>query len=595
MLYYNQSRILYTFLIALFFSARLCSHNLVDVNVGYPKNHGPIPETPECLFPQLILGQTTTLFVGAAAEPTLAVNPRNPEHIVCAWQQDRISNGGGLEAGIAYSQNGGKTWCRTEVPFQSCIGGIIQRVSDVWLSFAADGKKVYLSALALNATIDPTTANQQGIVVTTSVNGGRSWSKPLFVASSDWSLNSPPNAPVDDKNSITADPNNSRFAYLVWDRVPNSNSFHSDTLFSHTTNNGSTWSPQRVIYNPFPDLTAQGLSNGIENDCQTIDNVVVVLPKAKKNNSYDANGNLRCSGDLLNFMVRIYATPNATDAEFINDQNSFTALPKQFILFDIAYIRSKDRGKTWDQNAQVITSTLAPLVYTGGYSYNAAGEVTGGIGTLMRTGNISPSFNVNPRNGFLYMVFQTSQFRSDLLPQIGLMTSRDGGLTWSQAVQVSRTPANAPNPQAFTPFVAATHNGYVAVLYFDFRKDNKSDASRTKTNAWLAIYREVKDSTGGSTGIGLDFVCEKRLSRCSYIAQNGPVTAQGVMTDGDYAFLAAEAERFYAIYTKSAKGPFKPSIPILNDPSTQSLLLLNDNYRQAPFVSIIDSCSCIHK
>ncbi len=74
----------------------------------------------------------------------------------------------------------------------------------------------------------------------------------------------------------------------------------------------------------------------------------------------------------------------------------------------------------------------------------------------------------------------------------------------------------------------------------------------------LRSTQEVKYKKGGSTKIGLDFVKEIRLSEKSYIAQNGPTTTHGVMTDGDYQFLAAKENDFYAIYTKSFDNSFHP-------------------------------------
>ena len=57
---------------------------------------------------------------------------------------------------------------------------------------------------------------------------------------------------------------------------------------------------------------------------------------------------------------------------------------------------------------------------------------------------MAASYNANRKNGFLYTVYQTPQFRSDFLPQIGITTSRDGGYTWSERVRINQTPQNAP-------------------------------------------------------------------------------------------------------------------------------------------------------
>ncbi len=89
------------------------------------------------------------------------------------------------------------------------------------------------------------------------------------------------------------------------------------------------------------------------------------------------------------------------------------------------------------------------------------------------------------------------------------------------------------------------------------------------------------------SGIGLDFVQEIRLSKHSYIAQNGRLTGQGVMTNGDYSFLVANENNFYAAFTESHNGPFTPPSLFFEDPETETTILLDNNYRQSPYVSIV--------
>lgn len=527
----------------------------------------------DCYQAQEVYNTTTTIFQGAAVEPTIAVNPKSSKHIVAAWQQDRLSNGGSLEAGIAYSDDGGRTWHKSSVPFQICEGGISQRSGDEWLSYSADGSKVYLVAAVLNATQQPGTQNQWGVVVTTSKDDGATWSLPRYLFTSMNFISDPTKQFANsDKTSITADPNDADRAIAVWATFNPSSSFHGSAQGSYTTDKGKTWSAVQEIYDPFPDLTQQGLSNGIQNDNQASNNVVVMLPKKKCKNE-----------DWLNFTVRGYARPGATDSQYTND-----SFPFQYTLNDIAVVRSRDQGQHWDPNATVVVPAFVNnLLFTGGYTYDPNGNITGGIGTLIRNDQTVPSYNVNGKNGFLYVAYQSSAFRSDQLQQIGLVTSRDGGRTWSKGVQVNRTPSQSINPQAFAPFVAVTKDGRVGILYFDFRNDDKSDPNHTKMDAWLAIYQEVRDPLGGSTGIGLDFVEEIRLSEESYIAQNGPRTGAGVMTEGDYQFLVAQCNRFYAIYMKSFPGPFTPPTPFFVDPIHNATILLDNNRRTAPFVSIV--------
>lgn len=528
----------------------------------------------KCLDPEEVYGRTTTIHYGSAVEPTITVNPRNKNNIIAAWQKGRISNGAALESRIAYTHDGGETWHKTKVPFQICKGGITQRSGDDWLFYAADGSRVYLCTAFLNATKVSDTKDQSGVAVSISEDGGASWSNPRILFSSKRYISEPTQRFANsDKTSITADTVDPNRAIAVWSNFDPGNSFHGNTEGSYTLDGGKTWSEVQLIYNPFPDLVKQGLSNDIENDNSTGNNVIVMVP-----------GKCRCrSGDWLNFAVRAYARPDATNEQYTND-----SFPFKYTLNDIVVVRSTDRGMRWQPNSTiVIPSYVNNLTFTGGYTYDDQGNITGGVGTQMRNDQTVPSYNVNPLSGNLYVAYQTSEFRSDQLPQIGLTTSRDGGRTWSPGVKVSLTPENSKNPQAFGPFVAVAERGGVGILYFDFRHDDKTDPNRTPMDAWLAIYQEVFDPNGGSTGIGLEFVKEIRLSKQSYIAQNGPTTTQGVMTDGDYQFIATHGNNFYAIYTKSFDGPFTEPTVFFEDQEHQAVVLLDDNRRTAPYLSIV--------
>ncbi len=605
------------------------------VNVGYPQNKLPthlfIDGQPNpCYFKIATPGNVRTIHHGSAVEPTLAVNPTNQQNIVACWMQDKLFGDGSLEAGIAYTFDGGKSWKRTQVPFQLCERGINQSNVDVWLSFTKDGK-LYLSAITYNFNVLPNTENQYAVSVSISVNGGKTWSLPKAVFGSNLINSDLSKGPRPDKDSITADPNHPDKAYIVWDAfIPNGNSFYAPTFFSRTTDGGKTWSSNTVsyggdiwssigtmLYDPFADMCVQGLStcdrnffsafSGVPGDSGTgtIDNIIVVLPEAHRGDKKShedhwgdhENKAKRFSGDVLNFMDRdFYPSFGATSTQFANDLGPITYF---FTENDIAVVRSQDQGANWDVTAKVIVPNsdfagnagatfVDPVVFTGGYTYDSDGNPAAGNGTKLRTGDIVPSSTVNSKNGFLYTVYQTGQFRSDFLPQIGITTSRDGGYTWSERVRINRTPQDAPNPQAFSPFVAVTEDGYVGVLYTDFRFDNvpvPNDSPETKTDTWLAIYKEVKGA--GNTGIGLDFVQEIRLSKHSYIAQNGPTTSIGVMTNGDYSFLVTNKHNFYACFTQTHNGPFTPPTLFFDDPANNAQIFVDNNYRQSPYVSIV--------
>jgi hypothetical protein len=194
------------------------------------------------------------VYPNAEVEPMIAVNPANPNNMIAAWQQDRWSNGGARGPGTAYSFDGGGTWTRTSAPLSRCAGATgasaFERASDPWVTFAPDGT-AYQAALGFNNVANADNA----IIVSRSVDGGRTWGPAT-------TLRRDTGAFGNDKESITADSTDARFAYAVWDRLANNN---APTWFARTTDGGATWETARSIYDPGPNR-------------QTINNIVVVLP-----------------------------------------------------------------------------------------------------------------------------------------------------------------------------------------------------------------------------------------------------------------------------------------------------------------------------
>src|SRR5436305_2086872 len=69
------------------------------------------------------------IFLNSEVEPSLAVDPKDPKHLIGAWQQDRWSNGGANGIVSAVSFDGGHTWAQKTVPFTRCSGGLFLRAS----------------------------------------------------------------------------------------------------------------------------------------------------------------------------------------------------------------------------------------------------------------------------------------------------------------------------------------------------------------------------------------------------------------------------------------------------------------------------------
>ena len=164
--------------------------------------------------------------VDEAEEPSLAVNPVNPNNLVAAWIQGPFQ-----DIIAAASFDGGKTWKQVPVPLTTCAGGKFLGAGDPWLSFAPNG--VVYGIAASGNTISSAVPE-----VMRSADGGLHWTTLVPPGSS--SVDPPADHP-----SVTADPTNASFVYAIWNGA---NSPHSTAaVFARTTDGGSTWEQPRPI------------------------------------------------------------------------------------------------------------------------------------------------------------------------------------------------------------------------------------------------------------------------------------------------------------------------------------------------------------
>jgi hypothetical protein len=243
--------------------------------------------------------------LNAEVEPWVVVNPQDSDNLVGVWQQDRFTFGGARGLVTGFSRDGGETWRRTFPHFSRCAGGNPQnggdyeRASDPWVTFSPGGTAFQI-ALSFDQIAFP---YKQAILVSRSGNGGKTWTEPVALI-----RDTDPNV-GDDKESITADPVHLGFVYAVWDRLDfnSPNGFQGPIWFTRTTNEGATWEPARIIYNP-------GLN------ASTIANQIAVLP----------------NGDLVDLFVRF----SVSDAV-------------------VAVMRSHDKGWTW--SAPIIIDSVQSI------------------------------------------------------------------------------------------------------------------------------------------------------------------------------------------------------------------------------------------
>ncbi|HZQ62925.1 MAG TPA: sialidase family protein [Casimicrobiaceae bacterium] len=318
---------------------------------------------------------TGTLYVNTEVEPRIDIDPSNPEHLIGVWQQDRWSDGGARGLFSATSFDAGLTWSIAHAGFSRCTGGTAAaatdyaRASDPWITISPDGT-AYQAAIGLTGPTFGANA-VDAVLVSRSSDGGRTWGLPV-------TLMRDARTSFDDKESITADPTDSRFVYAVWDRLAQAGG--APAWFARTADGGLTWEPARSIYDP-------GMPS------QTLNNQVVVLP----------------DGTLIDFLTQF-----DTDAA-----NNTTAR--------FATIRSTDHGLTWSAPAFIASSL-------------AVGVTDPDTGMPVRDAANLASISAG-RNGHLAIVWQDSRFSGGARDAIAFSQSADGGATWSPPVRINAAPA----------------------------------------------------------------------------------------------------------------------------------------------------------
>ena len=353
---------------------------------------------------------------------------------------------------------GGRTWQTAPLPgLTPCAGSAeFLRASDPWLDFAPNGDIFHMSLVVDRALIDlllgQADSGRSALLVHKSVNGGVTWTGPVAVVDEDF-------VGLHDKQSITADPHDSDFAYAAWDRFD----FDANTgpaLFVRTTDGGATWEPPTVLYDP-------GL------DAQTLATQILVQP----------------DGTLLAFFA---------DTAFLEDGDTY----------ELVVARSTDRGETW--SAPTLIAPVQP-------SLNVAEPDTG---DPIRGGEELFDVANDPANGALYAVWQCPRFSPTNHEAVALSISEDNGFTWSEPVRVNRTPDDVPplQQQAFVPSVAVNSKGDVGVTYYDFRFNGPGNGA--STDFWAVTCRPKPFSYCASPDA---WSAEIRLTDQSFDLSTAPV------------------------------------------------------------------------
>lgn len=424
----------------------------------------------------------------AEVEPYLVADPNNPKHLVAAFQQDRWNDGGANGATTVVSNNGGATWslASQQPKFSICDGatpgapGGLNRASDPWLSIGPDGT-VYQASLSFNAN-GPAFGGTSGIVASSSSDGGNTWG-PVTNVQLD-----PSTTVLNDKESITADPNKAGTAYLVWDRLvsPSTNAnptaflhtpaFRGPALISKTTDGGKTWSPSRVFFDPGQNNQTIGNQIVVEPDGTLVDGLDLILNKGAKGNPRSA--------------------------------------------FLVATMRSTDGGATW--SAPTIVSQIIDVPV----SINGQG---------VRTGDILPEFAVDPASGTLYAAWQTESGSAPGVAGIDFSQSTDQGRTWSAPIEIDQAGGLA----AFTTQVHVAADGTVGAIFYQFENTTNglTDEFIVHCHAATDDCSKLNNWTAGG---------RTKLNPTAFDMTTAP-NAGGFFT-GDYEGLASSGNTFDAFF-----------------------------------------------
>ena len=452
-------------------------------------------------------------FPGAEVEPWIQVNPTDSDNIVGFYQQDRYSNGGAKGNVATVSMNGGTSWTQVAVPNDTrCTAGRFQRSSDPWISFGPDG---VLHAMSLVTDPDVGAAfAANGMTYNRSTTCGLTWEPAIRL------ITDPAGRFLNDKNSITADPNDEDFVYAVWDRLQVSQGsvinpenvigrgFKGPIYFTRTTNGGDSWEPARKIYETGANK-------------QTLGNQIVVEPASE-------------GGSLFDFF-----------ADIVNRSNRRGGIGP----IKLSYLRSDNRGATWTHPVRVddmIPMSLVREETPIDVEPVPCPDPTDQGACPIRAGDILPEVAVDAGDGDLYAVWMDARFDGGLFlvdhDNIAFTQSTDGGLTWSAPIKVNKTPTNEPNydQQAFTPSVDVDANGTVTVTYYDFRNNTESAASLDTD--YFAVSCESASENCASAGSWE----EERITPVSFDIRRAPF-ARGYFL-GDYMGLDHDRVDFASLF-----------------------------------------------
>ena len=235
----------------------LCQSYIGQLN----KYANPRPNVDQINDDQIVLAGTQLGCDTAQNETTIAVNPSNPRNLVAGTNDYRVFNtreGRNDGAGFAYTTfDGGRSWLNVQLPhltFQTGATGALSDMDSAGDPAVAFGphNTVYYANLVFSR-LNP----GNGVVVSKSTDGGRTWGEPsiVHIDGVDSSGNPVDTDFGDDKEWITVDQHTGT-VYVTWTVFGPSD---SPIMLSSSKDGGATWSAP-VAVNPSSGFTPGGVT-----------------------------------------------------------------------------------------------------------------------------------------------------------------------------------------------------------------------------------------------------------------------------------------------------------------------------------------------
>ncbi len=284
----------------------------------------------------------------AANEPSIAVNPLNPDQIVIGWRQFNNVGSDFREAGLSYSHDGGLTW--------NNIGPLEPGVfrSDPVLAANADGVFYYQSLAVEDNNGQPGLQDDDVFRVDQwrSINGGMTWIDKTNAIGGDKSWYA-----IDHTNS-----ENRGNIYAAWNLAGNN---HFPSTFNYSVNNGMTYtSPETLPKAPVFGTVAVGFDGEVYiagqyfSDTLSYNYLVksqnptaVMFPDFQQETELDLGGQLKIGGiNPAGLLGQVWvATDTSNRHTRGNVYVAASIAPFGLDPLDFNFIRSRDGGNTFSQ------------------------------------------------------------------------------------------------------------------------------------------------------------------------------------------------------------------------------------------------------